>query len=365
MMLRHFLKDTSITREEQTYILRLALEIKADRLKYQPLRGPQAVAIMTDKPTLRTQVSFSVGVAELGGYPMFVDSRLAGVGRRESIADVTRVLTRQTSAIVWRTYGQDRLEEMAAHAAVPVINALTDDYHPCQVLADLMTIAVQRGSVEALAGAKLAYLGDGANNMAQSYLLGGALAGLNVVIATPEGYAPKPSVLAEARAVAAANGGAVAVTADPHAALTSANVVATDTWVSMGQEDDAAHRQAPFAPYRVDAAAMALAAPDAIFIHCLPAYRGKEVSADVIDGPASRVWDEAENRLHVQKALLIWLLSQQDGTGGGAESGAGAGAVRGSGGGAESVAVRGTCGGAESAAERGTGGGAVRGSGAL
>ncbi|MDR1392377.1 MAG: ornithine carbamoyltransferase [Bifidobacteriaceae bacterium] len=310
MTLRHFLKDSSISSPEQSEILRLALEIKADRLKYQPLRGPKAVGVMTDKPTLRTQVSFCVGVAELGGYPMFVDSRLAGVGQRESVADVARVLGRQVSAIVWRTFGQDRLEEMAGLVGVPVVNALTDDFHPCQVLADLMTVAEAVGGVSSLSGVKLAYLGDGSNNMAQSYLLGGALAGLEVVIACPAGFQPKAEIVAEAAALAALAGGGVTVTSDPVAAVANAGVVATDTWVSMGQEGEADARQAPFLPYRVDGEVMALAAPEAIFLHCLPAYRGKEVTAGVIDGPQSRVWDEAENRLHAQKALLIWLLDQ-------------------------------------------------------
>lgn len=310
MTVRHFLKDTSITALEQAEILQLALEIKRNRFAYQPLTGPKGVAVMTDKPTLRTQVSFCVGVAELGGYPMMVDGKLAGVGQRESIADTARVLGRQTAAIVWRTFGQDRLEEMAAYAGVPVINALTDDFHPCQVLADLLTVAEARGGIDGLPGAKLAYFGDGGNNMAQSYLLGGALAGLNVVIATPAEFQPKPHILAEAQAVAATTGGSVEVTDQPQAAARGANVIATDTWVSMGMEEDAAARQNPFIPFRVDSQLMSLAAPDAIFIHCLPAYRGKEMTAEVIDGPASRVWDEAENRLHAQKALIIWLLAQ-------------------------------------------------------
>jgi ornithine carbamoyltransferase len=307
---RHFLKDSSISPVEQAEILRLAIEVKAARLKYQPLAGPRAVAVLTDKPTLRTQLSFCVGVAELGGYPMFVDGKLAGVGQRESVADVARVLGRQVSAIVWRTYGQDRIEEMAAHVAVPVINALTDDYHPCQVLADLLTVAEHRGGVDQLAGAKLVYFGDGANNMAHSYLLGGALAGMNVVIASPDQYRPKASILAEAEAIASRTGAKVTVTTDVSRAASSADVVATDTWVSMGQEDDASARQSPFVPFRVDQSLMDQAAPDAIFIHCLPAYRGNEVTAAVIDGTRSRVWDEAENRLHVQKALLIWLLAR-------------------------------------------------------
>jgi ornithine carbamoyltransferase len=309
---RHFLKDSSVSPAEQAEILRLAIEVKADRLAYQPLTGPKAVAVLTDKPTLRTQVSFCVGVAELGGYPMFVDGKLAGVGQRESIADVARVLGRQVSAIVWRTYGQDRIEEMAAQVNVPVVNALTDDYHPCQVLADLQTVAEHVGGVDRLPGVKLAYFGDGANNMAQSYLLGGAVAGLDVVIATPEAYQPKASVLAEAAAIAAKTGGSVTVTADADAAAAGAGVVATDTWVSMGQESDAAARRSSFVPYRVDEELMAKADPNAIFIHCLPAYRGNETTASVIDGPQSRVWDEAENRLHAQKALLIWLLSQAE-----------------------------------------------------
>ncbi|MDR1634676.1 MAG: ornithine carbamoyltransferase [Bifidobacteriaceae bacterium] len=310
MTVRHFLKDSSVSPAEQSEILRLAIEVKADRLKRQPLAGPQAVAVLTDKPTLRTQLSFCVGVAELGGYPMFVDGKLAGVGRRESVADVARVLGRQVAAIVWRTYGQDRIEELASLVDVPVVNALTDDYHPCQVLADLQTAAEHLGGVDRLAGAKLAYFGDGANNMAQSYLLGGAVAGMEVVIATPGDYRPKAAVLAEAEAIAARTGAKVAVTQDVAEAAVSAQIVATDTWVSMGQEGDAEERRSPFVPYRVDEALMAKASPDAIFIHCLPAYRGSEVTAGVIDGPQSRVWDEAENRLHAQKALLIWLLAQ-------------------------------------------------------
>jgi ornithine carbamoyltransferase len=312
MSLRHFLKDTSVDAAEQAEILKLALEIKAERFKYQPLHGPRSVAVMTDKPTLRTQVSFCVGVAELGGYPMMIDSRLAAVGERETVADVARVLGRQVAAIVWRTYGQDRLEELAAQVAVPVVNALTDDYHPCQVLADLLTVAEARGGIERLAGTKLVYLGDGANNMAQSYLLGGALAAMDVVIATPATYRPDLAVLAEAEATATSTGGSVTVTDDPAAAI-GADVIATDTWVSMGTEAESAARQSPFVPYQVDESVMARAASDAIFIHCLPAYRGKEVTAAVIDGPRSRVWDEAENRLHAQKALLIWLLGQQTG----------------------------------------------------
>lgn len=197
---------------------------------------------------------------------------------------------------------------MAAHAGVPVVNALTDDFHPCQVLADLLTLAQHRGGVGALPGTTFAYSGDGSNNMAHSYLLGGATAGLHVRIATPAAYRPAADVVAAAERIAAQTGGSVLVTDDLAAAVTGADAVATDTWVSMGQEDEAAAREQPFVPYRLDAAALALAAPDALVLHCLPAYRGKEITAEVLDGPQSVVWDEAENRLHAQKALLAWLL---------------------------------------------------------
>jgi ornithine carbamoyltransferase len=261
--------------------------------------------LIFDKQTLRTQLSFAVGVAELGGHPITVDGRLAGIGDRESIADVTRVLTRQVAAVVWRTYGQERIEQMASLSPVPVVNALTDQFHPCQVLADLQTMREHKGR---LPGLTFAYLGDAANNMAHSYLLGGATAGLHVRIAGPAGYHPDPQIVQDATAIAARTGGSVLVTDDPSAALAGADVVATDTWVSMGREDEKADRAAPFRPFAVDPDAMGKAAPDAVVLHCLPAYRGNEIAAEVIDGPHSVVWDEAENRLHAQKALLTFLL---------------------------------------------------------
>jgi ornithine carbamoyltransferase len=302
---RHFLRDDDLTPHEQVAVLDLAAQLKADRFARRPLAGPRSVALVFDKPTLRTQLSFSVGVAELGGQPIMVDGRLAGIGVRESIADTTRVLCRQVAAIVWRTYGQERIEEMAAVSTVPVVNALTDAFHPCQVLADLLTIKEHRGR---LAGLTLAYLGDAANNMAHSYLLGGATAGLHVRLAGPDGYLPDPAVVTRAEQLAADTGGSVVVSDDPAAVLDGADVLATDTWVSMGQEDEAAQREAPFRPYALTPEAVAKAAPDAIVLHCLPAYRGKEIDAAVLDGPQSVVWDEAENRLHAQKALLTWLL---------------------------------------------------------
>jgi ornithine carbamoyltransferase len=307
-MTRHFLRDDDLSPDELLEVLDLADQMKADRHRHRPLTGPQAVALLFDKPTLRTQLSFSVGVAELGGTPIVVDGRLAGVGVRESIADTTRVLSRQVAAIVWRTFGQERIEQMAAHSPVPVVNALTDQFHPCQILADLQTVRERK---ERLAGLSFAYLGDAANNMAHSYLLGGAAAGLHVRVAGPEGYQPDPAVVAAAERIAAGTGGSVTVTTDPGGALDGADVVATDTWVSMGQEDEAAAREAPFRPYAVTPEALGKAAADAIVLHCLPAYRGKEIATEVLDGPQSAVWDEAENRLHAQKALLTFLLEHR------------------------------------------------------
>ncbi|GAB4069272.1 ornithine carbamoyltransferase [Angustibacter speluncae] len=310
MTVRHFLRDDDLSPDEQAEVLALAARLKADRSAERPLDGPRAVAVLFDKPSTRTRVSFSVGVAELGGYPLVIDAQASQMGRGEPVADTTRVLDRQVAAIVWRTFAQQRLEEMAAVSRVPVVNALTDLFHPCQVLADLQTVVEHKGSA---AGLTLAYLGDGANNMAHSYLLGGATAGMHVRVVTPATHLPDPAVVADAEAVAARTGGSVLVTSDPAEGGAGADVLATDTWVSMGQEsekDSRAGGSSPFAPYAVDAACLARAAADAIVLHCLPAYRGLEIAADVIDGPQSVVWDEAENRLHAQKALLVWLLER-------------------------------------------------------
>jgi ornithine carbamoyltransferase len=313
MTLRHFLRDDDLTPDEQALVLRRAVELKAAPFSRRPLEGPRTVAVVFDKPTLRTQVSFAGAITGLGGYPMVVDGNLAQIGTRESVADTARVLGRQAAAVVWRTYGQDRIEEMAAHAGVPVVNALTDDFHPCQILADLLTVLEHKGT---LVGLTLGYVGDGANNMSHSYLLGCALAGLHVRIGTPAGHQPSPEVLARAHEIAAAQGGSVLVTGDPTAAVEGVDVVVTDTWVSMGMEGEKGDRQgarSPFAPFAVTQGLMAQAAPDAIFLHCLPAYRGFEVEAEVIDGSQSVVWDEAENRLHAQKALLSLLLEGAEG----------------------------------------------------
>jgi ornithine carbamoyltransferase len=307
---RHFLRDDDLSPEEQAAVLHLAGTLKADRFAARPLEGPRTVAVLFDKPTLRTQVSFTTGIAELGGIPMLVDGNLAKIGVRESIADTARVLGRQVAAVVWRTFDQSRLEEMAAYAGVPVVNALTDQFHPCQLLADLQTVAEHKG---ALAGVRLTFLGDSASNMAHSYLLACATAGMHVRVSGPQGFRPDAEVLARAEEIAAQTGASAAYVHDPVAAVQGADVVATDTWVSMGKESEADERVHTFQPYGVTAELLEGAAPDVIVLHCLPAYRGKEIDADVIDGPHSVVWDEAENRLHAQKALLTWLLDDQRG----------------------------------------------------
>jgi ornithine carbamoyltransferase len=280
--------------------------MKADRFGAKPLAGPQTVALMFDKASTRTRVSFSVGVSDLGGVPLILQSGESQLGAKESIADTARVLERTVAAIVWRTFAQSNVEEMAAGTTVPVVNSLTDDFHPCQLLADVQTITEHKGSPE---GLTVAFVGDGSSNMANSYLVACAMAGMHVRLATPAAYQPLPSALASATAIAAATGGSVLVTSDPVEAVTGADVVATDTWVSMGQETDKATRVADFMSFRVTAELFERAKPDAIFLHCLPAFREYEVAPEVIDGPRSVIWDEAENRLHAQKALLEFLLA--------------------------------------------------------
>lgn len=301
---RHFLADDDLSTDEQLEILDLADSLAADPYQLQTYAGPRSVAVIFDKASTRTRISFEAGIAELGGAAMIMAAGDSQLGRGEQIADTARVLGRHVAAVVWRTSGHDRLQEMAAHAGVPVVNGLTDDYHPCQVLADLQTV---RQHKQRLAGLTLAYVGDGANNMAHSYLLAGAVAGLHVRVGAPEGFWPDPEIVERARRRAEVTGGSVHVTADVSVAVAGADVVATDTWVSMGQESDGKNREQPFVPYSVTAALMAQADPEAVVLHCLPAYRGKEIAAEVIDGPQSVVWDEVENRRHVQKAILAFL----------------------------------------------------------
>jgi len=306
-MTRHFLRDDDLSQAEQTAILDLAVELKKDRFAAKPLAGPQTVAVIFDKSSTRTRVSFAVGIGDLGGNPLIISTANSQLGGKETPSDTARVLERMVSAIVWRTYAQSGLEEMALNTTVPVINALSDDFHPCQLLADLLTIREHRGT---LAGLTVTFLGDGRSNMGQSYLLACAVAGMHVRIASPFDYAPSGDVVMDAGAIASTTGGSVTLYTDPLEAVAGVDVVVTDTWVSMGKEDEKAARIETFGAYQVNAELMALAKPDALFLHCLPADRGFEVSADVIDGPQSVIWDEAENRLHAQKALMVWLLER-------------------------------------------------------
>jgi ornithine carbamoyltransferase len=306
-MARHFLRDDDLSPDEQLAVLDLADRMKADKLGFPVLAG-KSVATIFEKNSTRTRLSFEVGIAQLGGQPIVIDGRTMQLGREETIEDTSRVLSRYVDAVVWRTYAQARIAAMASVSGVPVVNALTNEFHPCQVLADLQTIRERHGR---LTGLTLTYLGDGANNMAHSLLLGGATAGLNVRVASPEGFVPHQDVLLDAKQRAADVGGTVALMTDPHVAVAGADVLVTDTWTSMGQENDGKDRISPFRPFQVNAELLDRAAPGAIVLHCLPAHRGAEITDEVLDGPASAVWDEAENRLHAQKALLSWLVEQQ------------------------------------------------------
>jgi ornithine carbamoyltransferase len=309
---RHFLRDDDLTPAEQREVLELAERLKRNPYAERPLEGPQSVAVFFDKTSTRTRFSFAAGIAELGGSPIVVNPGEAQLGAKETISDTARVLSRMVSMIVWRTFAHAGLEEMAANATVPVINSLSDDFHPCQILADLQTIrehsAARKGGE--LSGLTATYVGDAANNMGHSYLLGFATAGMHIRVAGPDGYHPREDIVADAKRIAAETGGSVTILTDPVEAVRGADAVITDTWVSMGQEGEKAERVATFGAYRVTPELMGHAADDAIFLHCLPAYREYEVAPDVIDGPQSVVWDEAENRVHAQKALMAWLLQQ-------------------------------------------------------
>jgi ornithine carbamoyltransferase len=304
-MTRHFLRDDDLSPAEQGEVLDLAAAMKVGRFAYQPLAGPRSVAVLFDKQSLRTRMSFEAGIAELGGNPIIVDTQATHFGRGESLVDAGRVVSRYVAAIVMRTHGDERLAELASDVRVPVVNALTDGFHPCQLLADLLTIREHLGGT---AGRKLAYVGDAANNMANSYLLAGVTAGMHVRVAGPSGFDPDATVVSRAAEIAAWTGGSVEVLRDPFEAVDGVDVIATDTWTSMGQEGDGKDRLTPFRPYQINKALLAAAAPGAIVLHCLPAHRGEEITDDVLDGAQSAVFDQAENRLHAQKALLAWLL---------------------------------------------------------
>jgi ornithine carbamoyltransferase len=308
-MIRHFLRDDDLSPAEQSEVLDLAVELKDNPFLTKPLAGPQSVAVFFDKPSLRTRLSFEAGIAELGGNPIIVDTQSTHFGRGESLSDAGQVVSRYVSAIVMRTFADDRLTELASHSRVPVVNALTDGYHPCQLLADLLTIRERLGGTK---GRKLAYVGDAANNMAHSYLLAGATAGMHVRVAGPSGFDPLPSVVARAAEIAAWTGGSIDVLRDPFEAVDGADVIATDAWTSMGLEIDGRDRRTPFWPYQINEALVAAAARDVLVLHCLPAHRGEEITDEVLDGAHSAVFDQAENRLHAQKALLTWVVEHSE-----------------------------------------------------
>lgn len=308
MALRHFRTLLDLSPAELGTILGRAHALKAGRGRPdapKPLAG-KSVAIVLEKASTRTRVSFEVGVFELGGLPVTLIARDTQLGRGEPIDDTAKMLSGYTHAIVYRTFGQERVETLAKHARVPVINGLSDQFHPCQLLADLQAVGEAFGRKgHDFSGLRAAWIGDG-NNMAHSWINAAALTGMEVLLACPDGYRPNDAIVEHAKKL----GAKVRVVKDPAEATEGAHVVTTDVWASMGQEEEARDRQRAFEGYIVDAALMARAAKDAIFLHCLPAHRGEEVSAEVIDGAQSRVWDEAENRLHAQKALLEWIVSQ-------------------------------------------------------
>ncbi|MGH3620645.1 MAG: ornithine carbamoyltransferase [Sciscionella sp.] len=312
--MRHFLRDDGLNADEQLQVLDLADRMKAAPLAEKPLAGPKTVAVLLEKNSTRTRLSFETGIAQLGGHPLIVDGRTTQLGRQETIEDTSRVLSRYVDAVVWRTSAQQRITALASVSRVPVVNALTNEFHPCQVLADLQTIRERHGR---LAGLTLTYLGDGANNMAHSLLLGGTTAGMHVRVVSPVGFSPLQEVLLDAKHLASDTGASATVLTDPHAAVDGANVLVTDAWMSMGQENDERDRVTPFRRLQVNAELLERAAPGAIVLHCLPAHRGAEITDEVLDGPASAVWDETENRLHVQKALLTWLMRVAERDGGG------------------------------------------------
>ena len=303
-MTRHFLRDDDLSAKEQSEVLDLAIKLKNDAYSLKPFAGPKTVALIFDKTSTRTRVSFSVGVSDLGGAPLVIDSGTSQIGTKESVADTARVLDRQVAMIVWRTYQQSGLEEMAANSKVPVINSLSDDFHPCQLLADLMTVREKLGSLQ---GKVLSFIGDASSNMSHSYMLAGVTAGMKVRIAGPSSYQPNPKIYRRAEEIALQTGGSIDLYTDPKHAVLDSDVVATDTWISMGQENQKEQKLREFAGFTLDSELMSIAGPKAIVLHCLPAYRGFEITADVLDGPQSVIWDQAENRLHAQKALMVWL----------------------------------------------------------
>lgn len=303
-MKRDLLSVDDLSPSELGSVLDLAAKAKAQPGDYAERLAGRAVAMIFEKPSTRTRVSFEMAVASAGGHPVPLSSTELQLGRGETIEDTGRVLSRYVDAIVLRTFEQERLEVLAGAASVPVVNALSDFEHPCQCLADLLTVHEAKGD---LAGRTITYLGDG-NNVTHSLMLGGAKAGMHVRAGTPPGFEPIPQVVQRASEIAAEAGGSITVTHDPVAASRDADVLYTDGWASMGREEEAEERALVFPAYALDRQKVEVAKPDVAVMHCLPAHRGQEITGEVIDGPLSVVWDQAENRMHTQKALLLWLL---------------------------------------------------------
>jgi ornithine carbamoyltransferase len=303
-MKRDYLSVGDLTSEEFAWLLDLSSKVKATPGDYgDRLRGT-SIALIFEKPSTRTRVSFEVAIESAGGHALALSGAELQLGRGETIEDTGRVLSRYVDAVVLRTFEQERLEVLAGAASVPVVNALSDFEHPCQCLADLLTVREIKGE---LAGRTLVYLGDG-NNVTHSLLLGGAMGGMRVRTATPPGFEPIPQIVQRARELAEQTGGSIEILNDPLEACRDADVLYTDVWASMGQEEEADERALIFPAYQLDQRKVALARDDVTVLHCLPAHRGQEITDEVIDGPHSAVWDQAENRLHTQKALLLWLL---------------------------------------------------------
>lgn len=303
--LKHMLTLEELTPVDLDELIHLALDVKRDPAAYGTTLAGKKVALLFEKASTRTRMSFEVGVVELGGYPLFLSGSDLQIGRGEPITDTIQVMSRYVDALMIRTYAHETVETLATAGSIPIINGLTDTHHPCQVLADLLTIEETFGSRQ---GKVLTYIGDG-NNMAHSLMLGGALSGMHIRIASPDGYTVEETIYNKAAALAETTGGSVTLYTDPIEATIEADIVYTDVFASMGQEDEAEERLAHFAAFQVNDTLMTSAKDEAIFLHCLPAHRGEEVTANVIDGPQSLVFDQAENRLHAQKALMITLLA--------------------------------------------------------
>ncbi len=307
-MLKHYLSVTDLSRASTEALLKRAQELKAEWKQSgqsHPLLQGKTLALVFEKPSLRTRVAFEAGMTQLGGHGSYLSANDIDMGGRESVADVVRNLSRWVQAIAARVFKHATVEELARYATVPVINALSDREHPCQALADVLTILEHRGSLEKQ---HLAYVGDG-NNVCHSLMLMGALLGLHITVACPTDYRPHPDVVTHAQRLAAEHTCTVTITQDPEAAVEGADAVYTDVWASMGQEHEAARRRIAFQPYQLNATLMARARPNALVMHCLPAHRGEEITAEAIEGPQSVVFDQAENRLHVQKVLILTLLN--------------------------------------------------------